>query len=68
MLSERTRSICYCRKALSAGDHYPFRPEPRAGAQKRFARLEGIRDWRDHAKIIEVSIIEDDPSLGVSRR
>jgi len=37
-------------------------------AKKRFARLEGIRDWRDHAKIIEVSIIEDDPSLDVSRR
>jgi hypothetical protein len=37
-------------------------------AKKRFARLERVRDWRDHAKIIEVSIIEDDPSLRVSRR
>ena len=37
-------------------------------AKKRFARLEGVRDWRDHAKIIEVSIIEDDPSQGVPRR
>ena len=36
-------------------------------AKKRFARLEGIRDWRDHAKIIEVSMIEDDPSLAVTR-
>jgi len=26
-------------------------------AKKRFARLEGIRDWRTHAKIIEVSIV-----------
>jgi len=32
-------------------------------AKKRFARLERIRDWRDHAKIIEVSMIEDE-SLG----
>jgi hypothetical protein len=31
-------------------------------AKKRFARLEGIRDWRDHAKIIEVSTIADDRS------
>jgi hypothetical protein len=38
------------------------------GAKKRFARLEGIRDWRDHAKIIEVSTIENDPCLGVSRQ
>ena len=37
-------------------------------AKKRFARLEGIRDWRDHAKIIEVSTIENDPCLGVSRQ
>jgi hypothetical protein len=37
-------------------------------AKKRFARLEGIRDWRQHAKLIEVSTIEDDPSLRVSRR
>jgi hypothetical protein len=37
-------------------------------AKKRFARLEGIRDWRDHAKIIEVTTIENDPSLGVSRQ
>jgi hypothetical protein len=28
-------------------------------AKKRFARLEGIRDWRDHAKVIEVSTIDD---------
>jgi hypothetical protein len=27
-------------------------------AKKRFARLEGIRDWRDHAKMIEVSTID----------
>lgn len=33
-------------------------------AKKRFARLEGIRDWRAHASMIEVSVIEDDPSLG----
>lgn len=33
-------------------------------AKKRFARLEGIRDWRAHAKIIEVSIIDADPSPG----
>jgi hypothetical protein len=33
-------------------------------AKKRFARLENIRDWRDHAKIIEVSIIGADPTLG----
>jgi hypothetical protein len=26
-------------------------------AKKRFARLEGIRDWRTHATIIEVSIV-----------
>jgi hypothetical protein len=37
-------------------------------AKKRFARLEGVRDWHDHAKIIEVSIIKDDPSQGISRR
>ena len=37
-------------------------------AKKRFARLEGIRDWHEHAKIIEVSVIENEPSLGVSRR
>jgi hypothetical protein len=37
-------------------------------AKKRFARLKGIRDWRDHAKIIEVSTIENDPCLGVSRQ
>jgi hypothetical protein len=37
-------------------------------AKKRFARLEGIRDWRDHAKIIEVTTIENDPCLGVSRQ
>jgi hypothetical protein len=33
-------------------------------AKKRFARLEGIRDWRDHANIIEVSTIENDARLG----
>jgi hypothetical protein len=33
-------------------------------AKKRFARLERVRDWRDHAQTIEVSIVEDDPSLG----
>ena len=33
-------------------------------AKKRFARLEGIRDWRDHAKMIEVSIIEADQPPG----
>jgi len=27
-------------------------------AKKRFARLEGIRDWRTHATIIEVSVID----------
>jgi hypothetical protein len=27
-------------------------------AKKRFARLEGIRDWRTHATIIEVSIVD----------
>jgi hypothetical protein len=32
-------------------------------AKQRFARLEGIRDWRDHAKIIEVSTIENDSCL-----
>ena len=37
-------------------------------AKKRFARLEGIRDWRNHATIIEVSIIEDYPSFGATRR
>jgi hypothetical protein len=31
-------------------------------AKKRFARLEGIRDWRDHAKSIEVSMIEANQS------
>jgi hypothetical protein len=30
-------------------------------AKKRFARLEGIRDWRTHAKIIEVSIVDAYP-------
>ena len=33
-------------------------------AKKRFARLEGIRDWRDRAKLIEVSIIEANQSPG----
>jgi hypothetical protein len=33
-------------------------------AKKRFARLEGVRDWRAHAKIIEVSMIDADPSAG----
>jgi hypothetical protein len=37
-------------------------------AKRRFARLERVRDWRDHAKIIEVSIIDNEPSLGGSRR
>jgi hypothetical protein len=37
-------------------------------AKKRFCRLEGIHDWRAHAQMIEVSIIEDDPPLGVSCR
>jgi hypothetical protein len=32
-------------------------------AKKRFTRLEGIRDWRDHANIIEVSTIDDNLSL-----
>ena len=27
-------------------------------AKKRFARLEGIRDWRIHAQIVEVDTIE----------
>ena len=30
-------------------------------AKKRFARLEGIRDWRIHATIIEVSIVDSYP-------
>ena len=29
-------------------------------AKKRFARLEDIRDWHDHAKFIEVSITDAD--------
>lgn len=29
-------------------------------AKKRFARLEGIRDWHDHARFIEVSITDAD--------
>jgi hypothetical protein len=33
-------------------------------AKKRFARLEGIRDWCDHAKLIDVSIIEADQPPG----
>jgi len=33
-------------------------------AKKRFARLEDVRDWRDHAKLIEVSIIEADQPPG----
>jgi hypothetical protein len=33
-------------------------------AKERFARLEGIHDWRDHAKMIEVSIIEADQPPG----
>jgi len=37
-------------------------------AKMRFCRLEGICDWRDHAKIIEVSVTEDDPFLRVSCR
>jgi hypothetical protein len=27
-------------------------------AKKRFARLEDIRDWHDHTKFIEVSMID----------
>jgi hypothetical protein len=30
-------------------------------AKKRFARLEGIRDWRTHATIIEVSLVDAYP-------
>jgi len=44
----------------------PSRERAIEAAKKRFARLEGIRDWRDHARIIEVSTIDDDPPLGVS--
>jgi hypothetical protein len=29
--SKRIRSIWHCRKALTAGDHHPFRRQPRAG-------------------------------------
>ena len=45
------RSTRSCERAIEA-------------AKKRFARLEGIRDWRDHAKMIEVSIIEADQPPG----
>ena len=44
----------------------PSRERAIEAAKKRFARLEGIRDWCDHARIIEVSTIDDDPPLGVS--
>ena len=36
-----------------------------AAAKERFARLEGIRDWRIHAKIIEVDIIDADSPQGM---
>ena len=69
VLSRRIRQIRYRREGLSACNRYPCaRSRERAieAAKKRFARLEGIRDWRDHARIIEVSTIDDDPPLGVS--
>jgi hypothetical protein len=30
------------------------------GAKKRFARLEGIRDWKIHAALIEIEAIDSD--------
>ena len=34
-----------------------------AAAKKRFARLEGVRDWRIHAQIVEVDVVEDSAAL-----
>ena len=31
-------------------------------AKKRFARLEGIRDWKVHAGLIEIEAIEPEPT------
>lgn len=33
-------------------------------AKQRFAQLEGIRDWRIHAAIIEIAPISSDPDIG----
>jgi hypothetical protein len=30
-------------------------------AKKRFARLEGIRDWKFHAAFIEIEVVDPEP-------
>jgi hypothetical protein len=50
---------------LSVHSRDPVRAYVRAieAVKKRFAWLEGIRDWRIHASEIEVEMIEADPRI-----
>ena len=61
MFSERIRSVQYCCEACQRAIIIrSARNLERAieAAKKRFARLEGIRDWKIHAALIEVEAID----------